>query len=357
MTARRNAARIALVVLALAAGAHALPMPTHAAPASRRPIVALDAPSNLGLRPPAPGVEPGAGKLPEALRRQGLLVRLGARDGGRVEPPAYSPDPDPEVGFRNGRALARYTRTLAGHVGALHDEGAFVLVLGGDCSILLGPMLALRQHGRYGLAFIDGHDDYSYVRDRGRYAGLFTAAGLDLGLATGHGPRVLVDLDGLRPYVREDDVVQLGLARAAGDGITNAVETFEQSDIHTIAIGAIREQGAAHAGRQARERLDARPIAGYWIHVDADVLDASIMPAVDSPNPRGLRFEELTALLAELLRSDKAIGLELTILDPDLDPDGRYAARFVDAVVAAFAHSGRIARARADAAIGPEPPP
>ncbi len=345
MTVRHNAAPIALVVMALATatGAHAVPMTTRAAPASRRPVVALDAPSNLGLRPPAPGVEPGARKLPGALRRQGLLPRLGARDGGRVEAPAYSPDPDPEVGFRNGRALARYTRSLAGRVGTLHDEGAFVLVLGGDCSVLLGPALALRQRGRYGLAFIDGHDDYSYVRDRGRYAGLFTAAGLDLGLATGHGPTALVDLDGLRPYVRENDVVQLGLARAAEDGITHAVESFERSDIHTIAVDQIRGQGAVRAGRQARERLESRPIAGYWIHLDADVLDAAIMPAVDSPNPRGLRFDELTALLAELLRSDKAVGLELTILDPDLDPDGRYAARFADAVVAAFARSGRVA--------------
>lgn len=39
----------------------------------------LDAPMNLGLRPS--GVE----RLPVALRRAGLPVRLGAREAGRVE--------------------------------------------------------------------------------------------------------------------------------------------------------------------------------------------------------------------------------------------------------------------------------
>jgi arginase len=48
----------------------------------------LDAPSNLGLRPPAPGASPGVYKLAGALRDQRLLERLGASEGGVVVPPA-----------------------------------------------------------------------------------------------------------------------------------------------------------------------------------------------------------------------------------------------------------------------------
>ncbi len=33
-------------------------------------------------------------------------------------------------------------------------------MLGGDCSILLGKMLALRRRGRHGLLFIDGRADF-----------------------------------------------------------------------------------------------------------------------------------------------------------------------------------------------------
>lgn len=310
------------------------------APATR--IVAVDAPSNLGLRPPAPGVEPGARKAPAALRATGLLQRLGARDAGRVQAPAYSPDPDRVVGFRNGSALAGYSRTLADRLGPLLDGDEFVLVLGGDCSVLLGSGLALKRRGRYGLAFVDAHDDYSYARDRKRYRGYYTAAGLDLGLATGHGPAALTDIDRLSPYLRESDVVQLGLSRTQQDSDYAETESFDASGIHTIGVDAIRRSARA-AGADARARLEATDTQGYWIHVDADVLDARAMPAVDSPNTRGLSYAQLRALLAPLLASPKAVGLELTIYDPDLDPDGRYGARLARAIEGAFADSGRFA--------------
>src|SRR5689334_23222053 len=69
-------------------------------------IALLDAPSNLGLRPPRPGVEPGVVGLPDALRATGLPDRLDVRDMGRVLAPAYSPDDEPVTGFRNGLALS-----------------------------------------------------------------------------------------------------------------------------------------------------------------------------------------------------------------------------------------------------------
>ena len=325
----------------VAAGACTPATTAVAAPPAR--IVAIDAPSNLGLRPPAPGVEPGARKAPDALRATGLLQRLGARDAGRVAAPAYSPDPDHAVGFRNGAALSEYSRTLADRLAPLLGRGEFVLVLGGDCSVLLGSSLALKRRGRYGLAFVDAHDDYSYARNRKRYQGYYTAAGLDLGLATGHGPAALTDIDGLSPYVRESDVVQLGLSRTREDSEFAATESFDASAIHSIDVDEIRRGGAQAAGIAARMRLEADDTQGYWIHVDADVLDTRTMPAVDSPNERGLSFAQLRSLLAPLLASPKAIGLELTIYDPDLDPDGVYGARLARTVEAAFADSGRFA--------------
>jgi arginase family enzyme len=47
-------------------------------------IAVLDAPSVLGLRPPAPGKVPGALRLPEVLRANFLLERLGAGGAGRA---------------------------------------------------------------------------------------------------------------------------------------------------------------------------------------------------------------------------------------------------------------------------------
>ncbi|MGH8081780.1 MAG: arginase family protein [Lysobacter sp.] len=314
---------------------------TAAASMPQTAIAVIDAPSNLGLRPPRPGVEPGVRRLPEALRATGLVQRLRARDAGRVEAPKYSPDPDHRIGFRNGAALRDYSQALADRLSPWLERGDFVFVLGGDCSVLLGSGLALKQRGRYGLAFIDAHDDFSFVRDRKRYEGYLTAAGLDLGLATGHGPPALADLRGKSPYFQPRDVVHLGLVAEEGDARDYESETFERSGIHRIDADAIRRDGAAVAGLAARKRLDAMPTQGYWIHVDSDVLAERIMPAVDSPNPDGLEFEQLRALLAQLLASPKAVGLELTIFDPDLDPDGQLAKRLSDTVARAFEDSGR----------------
>jgi arginase len=53
------------------------------------------------------------------------------------------------------------------------------------------------------------------------------------------------------------------------------------------------------------------------------------MGAVDSPEPDGLRCEELVELLAPLVRDQRARGLEVTIYDPALDPTRRDAATLV----------------------------
>lgn len=82
----------------------------------------LDAPSNLGLRPPAPGVVPGCYKLAGALRDCGLLRRVGAAHAGCVTPPRYDPHEwRSGDGVANAVALARYTARLADRVGAVLD--------------------------------------------------------------------------------------------------------------------------------------------------------------------------------------------------------------------------------------------
>jgi arginase len=304
-------------------------------------IVVLDAPSNLGLRPPAPGVEPGVKNLAGALRKTGLVARLGARDGGQVGPPRYSPDPDPVTHFRNGASLPGYSAKLADELIPLITRGDFVLVLGGDCSVLLGTGLALHSLGAYGLAFIDAHDDFSFARPNTKYSGIFVAAGTDLALATGHGPNQLSDIRGESPYFREQDVIQIGLSREKEDSEFFQTETFDQSRIQCMPVDQISHEGAPAAGAAARAKLERMNNQGFWIHLDADVLDARVMPAVDSPNERGLSFEQLRQILSALLSSPKALGLEITIYDPTLDPDGRYAARLAQTIEQSFIAAGR----------------
>jgi arginase len=61
------------------------------------------------------------------------------------------------------------------------------------------------------------------------------------------------------------------------------------------------------------------------------------MPAVDYRLPDGLRWDELTTVLRLAIGSRRAIGLEVTIFNPTLDPDGRIAHTVVDGLVAGIA--------------------
>ena len=114
----------------------------------------IDAPSTLGLRPT--GVE----DLPEALKSAGLMRELRAEYGGRVSPLPYSSERDKSTLLLNPDSIRAFSLQLAEAVTFVLHKKQFPLVLGGDCSILIGNLLALRRLGRYGLFFIDGHADF-----------------------------------------------------------------------------------------------------------------------------------------------------------------------------------------------------
>jgi arginase len=108
-----------------------------------RHFAVIEAPTVLGLR------QTGVEESPDALLRQGLARRLRARHAGRVEPQAYSAHRDSETRMLNPQAIADYSVRLADAVGRVLGAGQFPIVLGGDCSLLLGSMLALNRRGRY----------------------------------------------------------------------------------------------------------------------------------------------------------------------------------------------------------------
>lgn len=320
-------------LLAAAAGIACGAAPGCIAAAPARTIGVIGAPSNLGLRPLRTGHVPGAARAPQTWRTHGLVRRLRAVDCGDEAAPAYDPRRDAQTGYRNGRGLADYTPRLAQRIGSVLDGGRFALVLGGDCSTLLAGTLALKRRGRYGLLFIDGHSDY-YEPEPSHIA---AAAGTDFALVTGHGPAALADIDHLRPYVREEDAVAFAY-RDYGSGAD--AQRFLRAGFRRLPLAQVRASGAAAAMREALAHLQRPVLQGFWIHLDLDVLDPALMPAVDSPDPGGLRYAELEDALAVALASPHAAGLELTIYDPDLDPGGEHAERLVAMLVRAFTRAG-----------------
>jgi arginase len=289
-----------------------------------RPYRIIQAPSVLGLRPS--GVE----RLPERLLQEGLATRLQAEVVARLDTPPYDPVRDPATQTLNAQSIADWTPRLADSVTAVLREGGFPLILGGDCSIVLGPMLALRRMGRYGLLFIDGHADFYQpeVNPNGE------AASMDLAFATGHGPALLTDIEGQRPLVREEDTVVFGFrdaeeqAEYGSQPLPPAIRAFD--------LQAVRRLGVDEAARQAVAHLCRDELQGFFIHVDADCLDDALMPAVDYRLPGGLSWHELVTALRTALASGRVMGLEVAIYNPTLDESGSAGRGLVDALASAL---------------------
>jgi arginase len=287
----------------------------------------IDAPSDLGLR------RTGVDGLPQALRTAGLLEGLPAvRRAGRVPVPRYSPLRDQIHGVLNVDGIADFGRRLAERVAFTLSLGLFPLVLGGDCSIVIGTALALRRRGRHGLFFFDGHADFYSPETEVNGE----VASMDLAVVTGRGPGELSDIERLSPLVRDEDAVVFGIrdeALAAADGSPDVRRTA----IHVFDLGQVRKLGAAEAARQGVDALEASGAEGFWVHLDADVLNDEVMPAVDYRMPDGLWPEELTDALAVALASPLAMGMDVTIYNPAFDDGELTAARtLAQAVTTAF---------------------
>jgi arginase len=300
-----------------------------------RRIAVLDAPSNLGLRPPTPSSVPGCAKAPGALRDHGLVGRLGARDAGCHTPPRFDPgDWRPGDGVSQAGDIAGYSVRLADRIGAILAAGEFPLVLGGDCSIVLGSALAMKRFGedlggRIGLVYVDGHSDF---RHPGNAQVVGAAAGEALALVTGRGQAELAAIEQRRPYVRDSDVVLVGLR-----GSDEYRMDLQAAGFSFRTAPDVRTHGATRTAQWARGQLGE--CLGYWVHLDVDVLDPSVMPAVDAPDPGGIAYPELELLLRGLCVSE-CLGIEVTVFDPDFDIEGVYARDLVNTLVAALSTVG-----------------
>lgn len=216
--------------------------------------------------------------------------------------------------------MASYSRALGRKVSEAADDGSFVLLLGGDCSVVLGGLLGARRpgRGRVGLIYIDAHGDFA-TPETSRTG---SAASMCLALATGVGDTPLARLSGNGALVRQEDIVILGRRDDNDPEPWYGQDVIRKSPMLDITHAEIRERGVAETVRQTLHRITQPSVDGFWIHVDADVLDPSLVPAVDSPEPNGLGLDELAGLLRPLVSHPRAVGLELTIYDPKLDPDG-----------------------------------
>ena len=202
----------------------------------------------IGVPTNSSGTTDGVARAPAALRAAGLVERLRAVadviDGGDllVDEPSTGRGAD---GVIDGANLARTLARLGDRVAAARRRGDRLLLVGGDCPILLGALAgcadADADSRAPGLLFVDGHEDAwpPHASTTGE------AADMELGWLLGRG------LDQLDPALAAR-IPRLDVGRVAILGPRDRAELVEAG------VEAVDDRRARHR----RCRRPTRSIGG-----------------------------------------------------------------------------------------------
>lgn len=272
----------------------------------------------------------GEQDAPDALRAAGLSAQVD-KDLGDAATKITSTHRDADTGVLALPDTVRAARTLTDRLAAalVGLPGQRPLVVGGDCSILLGIVPALRARGLVSLWFFDGHPDFL----DGAASETGEAADMELAVLTGSGAAPLVQLAGpapMTPMVPVERVVLLGHRAEDLDDASAAELARLPPELRRIDASSLVTDPATSGERAARWLEQVDPVGqGTWLHLDLDVLDPDVLPAVTYPQSGGPDWEQLALALTPLTHSPNLLGVSVADFRADLDPTGALAARVV----------------------------
>jgi agmatinase len=171
--------------------------------------------------------------------------------------------------------------------------GAMPIVLGGDHAIPIPVFRALDGQGPITLVQIDAHIDW-----RDEVNGVRQGLSSPIRRASEMDHIGAIFQIGIRSSgsARAEEVAA---ARAYGAAIVTAWE------LHDIGMDAV---------------LARIPDGGrYYLTIDADGLDPSVMPAVAGPAPGGVTFHQARKLIHGLVRKGRLVGMDIVEITPRID--------------------------------------
>ncbi len=270
----------------------------------------IEAPSFLGLHPS------GVSKMPQVFRELGFHRALTNAAPVVLPPPHYSSVRSSITGLLNEDSIASYARTLAHEVGSCLDAGRLAIVLGGDCSVVLGPLLALKERGESGLIYFDGHTSFHSSHS----SGSGEVADMDLALACGRGEGILNALSERGALVLENNVILIG-DRDLSAALEEGSPDIRESQIVRFPAELLEtHHGKTAAMSRIAELAKRDDLHGFWIHLDVDVVNDSEMSAVDYRIHSGISLNNLEDILKCCRRTGAMSGISITIYNPELDP-------------------------------------
>ncbi|NMM44309.1 arginase [Rhodospirillaceae bacterium KN72] len=309
----------------------------------RKPSLALiGAPTDIGAG------HRGGSMGPEALRVAGLkqaLERLGysVEDRGNLNGPV-NPDQPPVDGYRHLPEVVEWCTSVRDGVRGILEDDKFPILLGGDHCLAIGSLAGLAQYcaargEAYSVLWLDAHADYNTAE----VSPSGNIHGMPLAVATGHGPKGLVDLGPATPFLDPERVVQIGIRSV--DAVEKRLVVSSGMEVHDMR--RIDENGMRHTMEEALYLLKG---LGGHVHVsfDVDFLDPSIAPGVGTTVPGGPTYREAQLCMEMIHDSGLMRSLDLMELNPAYDIRNATADLTVDLVESLF---GQQILSRHDAAL------
>jgi agmatinase len=176
----------------------------------------------------------------------------------------------------------------------IFESGATLITLGGDHGVPIPVMRALEVHDKpITLVHVDAHLDWR--------------------------EEVNGEPDGYSSPIRRaaemawfDQIVQIGM-RGVGSARIREVEDARAYGCDIITAYDMHEMGMSAV-------LDRIPNGGpYYLTIDADGLDPTIMPAVMAQTPGGLNWAQIRMLIHGLVNKGRVLGMDLVEIAPSHD--------------------------------------
>lgn len=244
--------------------------------------------------------------VPEVDRGLGPGALLAAAGIEAAETIA-APDPGEPEAARIFIIAAR----LAERVRSARADGAFPIVLAGDCNSCLGTVAGCGADG-LGVVWFDAHADFDTPDDS--HSGSLDAMGL--AVLTGHGwDSLRATVPGLAP-IDERHVALLGVR----DLEPGQRERLGASRARVVPGDPWSEAAAPEVLDRLREQRSR-----VYLHIDLDALDPREGVANRYSAPGGLTTAQLLRAIASVAERFEIAAAAMTAYEPAADVDGRMA--------------------------------
>jgi arginase len=272
--------------------------------------------SVVGVPSSAASYAAGQDLAPAALRSAGLLVQLIAsglevHDDGDLPHQIWSPDRDHPLAQNAGQATTSLQQ-LADRLHPLLARGDIALVVGGNCTIALGVVAALRRlgAGTPGLLYVDRH--YDLNTPESTTDGALDWMGLAHALALPGCLDALTGAFGPGPLLQPDQVAWLGVQ-------PQRATQWEREQADRLGLHVTTSQAlAADPAGTALAALSQLPPGPLTLHLDVDVLDFTDAPLAESTDGRntGPTLDQVAEALTVAARDRRVRALSIGELNP-----------------------------------------